>query len=143
MLANLKFSHLNLLWSHVAQLIKRLNSNCFSIMFIDSLKYRTKYYFNLLLTTTNQYLEHCSSSSLAKHTCCAPDIVCRTPQERHFPIELTLFLSVVTGSATGAFSLSLAGQVSIYHSLGFEVSCEERETAADGLSEVIHSWRNR
>ena len=37
---------------------------------------------------TNQYLENCSSSSLAKHTGCAPDVVCRTPQERHFPTEL-------------------------------------------------------
>ena len=34
---NLKFSHLDLLWSHVAQLIKRLDSHRLSIVFVDSL----------------------------------------------------------------------------------------------------------
>lgn len=96
--------------------------------------------------TTNQYLENCSSSSLAKHTGCAPDVVCRTPQERHFPTELLwadsfsvcghwrFIRGIFTESRWLGFHL---------HSLITELPEWGEETAADGPSVVIHSWRNR
>ena len=80
MLANLKFSHLNLLWSHVAQLVKRLNSNRLSIVLINSLKQTSLY---SAPPTAPPYLEHGPGGSLAQHTGGAPHVVGGPPQERH------------------------------------------------------------
>ena len=41
----LKFPHLDLLWTHMAELVECFNRHCFTIMFVNTLKMRS-YSFN-------------------------------------------------------------------------------------------------
>ena len=81
----LKFPHLDLLWTHMAELVECFNRHCFTIMFVNTLNYddlisvkMCMKYENFNVHTTS-YLEHCSSCSFSQDTCRAPNIVCRTP----------------------------------------------------------------
>ena len=44
----LKFPHLDLLWTHMAELVECFNRHCFTIMFVNTLIY-DMVIFNLLL----------------------------------------------------------------------------------------------